>query len=269
MAVETGAIAGSGPAGRLMLRDLPLPAIAIQAPPTPVVARAAAPLIPHNAHRRITARRLTEAKQRIPHFYLQTQMDAERLLQMRSEVNECATSGMEPKISINDCVVRAVALALAHLPEANVSWTDEGLQPNAGIDVAVAVATPAGLVTPVVRGADALSIREISLHTRLLAERARANALAPDQYQGGSCTISNLGMHGIDSLYAIVNPPQSFIVGVGRIADAAVVRDGTVRAGKVMQCTLSGDHRAIDGVTGARLLGLVRDLLERPSQLLL
>ena len=258
---------GTGPGGRVMLRDLPLPAIAeaparIVQPPLAESTR----LIPHTAHRRVTARRLTEAKQRIPHFYLHTKVQADHLMQMRAEIN-APLAGCEPsKISINDCVVRAVALALARLPEVNVAWTEQGLLPNAAVDVAVAVATPAGLLTPVLRNADALSLRDIAAQTRSLAERARINALTPDEYQGGSCTVSNLGMYGIDGLYAIVNPPQSFIVGVGRLLDEPVVRGGVVTAGKVMQCTLSGDHRAIDGVSGARLLSVVREILESPVQ---
>lgn len=268
--LDTDQANGTGPDGRIMLRDLSLPRVApAMASPAPKVAQPARVLVPHNAHRRITARRLTEAKQRIPHFYLQTKVNADRLLQMRAEVN-APQAGNEPlKISINDCVVRAVAMALARLPEVNVAWTDEGLLPNAGADVAVAVATPAGLVTPVLRSADTLTLTEISRRTRQFAERARSNSLAPDEYQGGSCTVSNLGMFGVDSLYAIVNPPQSFIVGVGRVVEEPVVRSGVVTAGSTMQCTLSGDHRAIDGVTGARLLGVVRELLECPSQLLL
>jgi len=252
-----------------MLRDLPIPSrVAEPERIEPRTSPVAPTVIPHNAHRRVTARRLTEAKQRIPHFYLQTKIQVDRLLQLRSEINAQASSDTEPRISINDCVVRAGAMAIAEIPEINVAWADEGLISNSSVDVAVAVAALSGLVTPVVREADRVSLREIARRTRALADRARANALLPAEYQGGSCTVSNLGMHGIDGLFAIVNPPQSFIVGVGRVVDEPVIRNGAVTAGRSMQCTLSGDHRAIDGVVGARLLSRVRDLLDSPLRLL-
>lgn len=273
--VELAGQAGSGDGGRVLLRDLPLPiatpASAAAVPPVGVAAAAvgALPLVPHNAFRRVTARRLAEAKQRIPHFYLQVDVIADRLIALRAEINAAAGGGDDPKVSINDCVVRAVALAIARFPACNATWTEAGMQPNASVDVAVAVATPDGLVTPLLRRADTLSLRQIALQTTALAARARSNALAPQEYQGGSCTISNLGMYGVDALYAIVNPPQSFILGVGRIKPTAVVRDGTLVAGQALQCTLSGDHRAIDGATGAQLLGAIRELLENPLRLLL
>jgi pyruvate dehydrogenase E2 component (dihydrolipoamide acetyltransferase) len=279
--LELAGRAGSGDGGRVLLRDLPVPRAApapatapVSSSPAPPAAVAAGevgtrPVVPHSVFRRVTARRLTEAKQRIPHFYLQVDVVVDRLLELRAEINVAAGRSDAPKVSINDCVVRAAALAIARFPACNASWTEDGMQPNASVDVAVAVATPDGLVTPVLQRADTLSLLEIARRTTALAGRARSNALTPDEYQGGSCTISNLGMYGVDVLYAIVNPPQSFILGVGRVKAAAVVRDDTLVAGRVLQCTLSGDHRAIDGATGAQLLGTIRELLENPLQLIL
>jgi pyruvate dehydrogenase E2 component (dihydrolipoamide acetyltransferase) len=278
--VDVAGQAGSGDGGRVLLRDLPLPrastassaasGTSITPPPagTAFTAPRTLPIVPHNAFRRVTARRLTEAKQRIPHFYLQIDVVADRLLELRTEIN-AAADGDAAKVSINDCIVRAAALAIARFPACNATWTEDGMKPNATVDIAVAVATPDGLVTPVLQRADTLSLREIARQTTALAARARSKALAPEEYQGGSCTVSNLGMYGVDALYAIVNPPQSFILGVGRIKPAAVVRDGTLAAGQALQCTLSGDHRAIDGATGAQLLGEIRRLLENPLLLLL
>jgi pyruvate dehydrogenase E2 component (dihydrolipoamide acetyltransferase) len=279
--LELAGRAGSGDGGRVLLRDLPVPRTApapttasVSSSPAPPAAVAAGevgarPVVPHSVFRRVTARRLTEAKQRIPHFYLQVDVVVDRLLELRTEINLAASRSDAPKVSINDCVVRAAALAIARFPACNASWTDDGMQPNTSVDVAVAVATPDGLVTPVLQRADTLSLLEIARRTTALAARARSNALTPDEYQGGSCTISNLGMYGVDALYAIVNPPQSFILGVGRVKAAAVVRDEALVAGRVLQCTLSGDHRAIDGATGAQLLGTIRELLETPLQLML
>jgi len=270
--VDLAAVTGSGAEGRVTLQDLPLPAIHASRETPARGASAAGPaqrLIPHTAHRRVTARRLSEAKQRIPHFYLNTRVCVDRLLDLRAEINAAAGDGSAPRVSVNDCVVRAVALALGRLPEVNVTWSEEGLLQNPAVDVAVAVAGPAGLVTPVLHGADAMRLRELAARTRDLAERARSGTLTPDEYQGGCCTVSNLGMFGIDGLYAIVNPPQPFIVGVGRVTEEALVQDGRLVAGRTLQCTLSGDHRAIDGASGARLLATVRDLLEQPLHLLL
>jgi pyruvate dehydrogenase E2 component (dihydrolipoamide acetyltransferase) len=273
--------AGSGDGGRVLLRDLlvtpvmPAPAAVTRASlaaatvGTTATAIGALPLVPHNAFRRVTARRLTESKQRVPHFYLQIEVNADRLLALRAEINAAAGDVASVRVSINDCVVRAAAIAIARFPACNAAWTEEGMRPNPTVDVAVAVATPNGLLTPVLRRADTLSLREVARQTTALAARARGNALEPEEYQGGSCTISNLGMYGVDVLYAIVNPPQSFILGVGRIKPAAVVRDESLVVGKVLQCTLSGDHRAIDGASGAQLLGAIRELLENPLQLLI
>lgn len=273
--------AGSGQSGRVLLRDLPVPraapapaAASVSSSPAPPAQVAAVEvgrrtLVPHNVFRRVTARRLTESKQRIPHFYLQVDVVVDRLLELRAEINAAAGRSDAPKVSINDCVVRAAALAIARFPACNASWTEDGMQPNASVDIAVAVATPDGLVTPVLQRADTLSLLEIARRTTALAARARSNALTPDEYQGGSCTISNLGMYGVDALYAIVNPPQSFILGVGRVKPTAVVRDDALVAGRALLCTLSGDHRAIDGATGAQLLGTIRELLENPLQLIL
>ena len=167
--------------------------------------------------------------------------------------------------TVNDVVVRAAALALREVPLANSAWTGDAVRVYDRVDLAVAVSTPAGLVTPVVREADTRTLAEITAELRRLAADARAGRLQPADYQGGTCTISNLGMYGVSSLYAILNPPQSCILGVGAITERPVVRDGAVAVGSTMTVTLSADHRAIDGATGAELLRALKALIEDPQ----
>ncbi|MFT5041228.1 MAG: pyruvate dehydrogenase E2 component (dihydrolipoamide acetyltransferase), partial [Hyphomicrobiaceae bacterium] len=215
--------------------------------------------------RRVIADRLTAAKRDIPHFYLSADVDVARLVSLRAELK---AKRPELGLTLNDFCVRALALALARVPDANVAWIDNKLRRWQRVDVAVAVEGPAGLITPVVAGADRLSLSDLSAAVSELARRARANDLKPHEYSGGSATISNLGMHGVSSLYPILNPPQSVIIGVGAAEDRAVVRDGVIEPGRVMTLTLAGDHRALDGATGARLLAAIRELIEDPLSLL-
>jgi pyruvate dehydrogenase E2 component (dihydrolipoamide acetyltransferase) len=274
--VDLAAISGSGPGGRigkadvervLRTREWPRrvgrtaapPASA--APPPALEAREPYEDRPVSAMRRVTGTRLTAAKQQVPHFYLQVDCHVDGLAEMRRSIND-PSAGIA--ITLTDCVVRAVALALRRVPQANSAWTGTALRVYESIDIAVAVNTPAGLITPVVRSADAKGLRAISAEIKALAERARAGQLGPSDYTGGTFTISNLGMFGITSMYAIVNPPQSCILGVGAAISKPIVRGGAVVPGTVMTCTLSGDHRAIDGAAGAELLAAVRRNLENP-----
>ena len=242
--------------------------------PEPEPASPAAPAIapgsdlPHSDHpltamRRITAQRMADAKRSAPHFYLEIECVVDELLQLRQTPSP--TGGTDAP-TVNDVVVRAAALALREVPLANSAWTGDAVRVYEQVDLAVAVTTPGGLVTPVVREADTRTLAEISAELRRLAADARAGRLQPAAYQGGTCTISNLGMYGVSSLYAILNPPQSCILGVGAITKRPVVRDGAVAVGSMMTVTLSADHRAIDGATGAELLRALKALLEDPQR---
>jgi pyruvate dehydrogenase E2 component (dihydrolipoamide acetyltransferase) len=218
-------------------------------------------ILPHSTMRKAIARRLTLAKTTIPHFYLTTDCEIDELLAMRQEMN--AGRG-DVKLSLNDFVVKAAALALARVPEVNVTWTDDAVMVYEQADISVAIALEGGLITPIVRHADRLSIDEISSEIRSLASRARAGGLRPAEYEGGGLTVSNLGMYGVESFSAIINPPQSCILAVGASMRRPVVRDDACVPATVIRCTLSVDHRSVDGVTGARYLAVVKEILERP-----
>jgi pyruvate dehydrogenase E2 component (dihydrolipoamide acetyltransferase) len=214
--------------------------------------------------RRTVAERMARSKATIPHFYLSVDCRVDRLLDVRARLK---TDGLA--VSLNDFVVRASAIALARVPEANASWIDgQGIARHERIDIAVAVALDDGLVTPVVRGVHGLGLSAIGASVRDLAARARAGALAPHEYDGATFTISNLGMHGVGEMFAIINPPQACILGVGAAEPRPVVEDGKVVAGTVMKLSLSADHRVLDGITGARLLAEIRRLLEEPALML-
>jgi pyruvate dehydrogenase E2 component (dihydrolipoamide acetyltransferase) len=210
--------------------------------------------------RRVTAERMAHAKQTVPHFYLEIDCAADRLLARR----DAATAGGDA-LTVTDVIVRATALALVEVPLANSAWTGEAVRVYETADIAVAVTTPTGLVAPVVRAAGGKQLRAIATELRDLVERARSGRLAPPEYSDATFTVSNLGMHGVSSLFAIVNPPQSCILGVGAVESRPVARDGTVVVAAMMTLTLSADHRAIDGATGAEFLRALRRLLEHPD----
>ncbi len=260
---------GSGPNGRIIKRDIER-WLAEAPAPAPAAASDSAlgqsVLEPHSAMRRTIANRLTEAKRDIPHFYLTIDCDVGALLALRAQLKETYPDLL---LSINDLVVKAAALALAETPSLNVHWTEEGLRRLSTIDVATAVATPGGLVTPVLREADRKSLRIVSAELRALAERGRLGRLRPEEYRGGGITVSNLGMHGIREFAAIINPPQAAILAVGSVEPRPVVRDGQIVAATLMTCTLSADHRAVDGATAAAYLAAFRRFIERPLALLL
>lgn len=268
--VDLDAVTGSGQAGRIVKADVQ--AAAASGSETPTAASAPSPVdseaphtsVPVSRMRRTIAARLTQSKQTIPHFYLSVDCEIDLLLGMRTRFN-----AEDRHISVNDFVVRAAALALVEVPDANVSWAEDALIRYERADVAVAVATEGGLITPVVREADRKELVTISEEVRDLAARAREGKLHPREYQGGSLTVSNLGMHGIDSVYPILNPPQSCILGVGAGRQQPVVRNGELAIGTVMTCTLAADHRALDGIAGARLLAAVKQHLEDPRRMLL
>ena len=218
------------------------------------------------AMRRVTATRMQHAKQTVPHFYLRTEclVDAAQALVTSAKKLE---GGEGP--TLTDLVVRATAFALRKVPQANSAWYDGGVRVYDTIDIAIAVNTPMGLVTPLVRAVDEKDLGAIARETKSLAKRAREGLLTPAEYSGATFTISNLGMYGVESLYAIVNPPQSCILGVGAALERPVAADHEVRIGTVMACTLSADHRAVDGVVGAELLAVLKSYIEQPGLMLL
>ncbi len=265
--IDLAALRGSGPNGRIVKVDVER-ALAAPAPrpaaPLPAAAAPAAVDVPHSAMRRVIAQRLSEAKRNIPHFYLRIDCDVDALLELRRQLD--AQAGVKP--SVNDFVVKAVALALRRMPAVNASWGDDAMRRHGSVDVSVAVATPGGLMTPIVRDADAKRVAEIGAEIAELAARAKEGRLKPEEYQGGGFTVSNLGMYGIPEFYAIVNPPQAAILAVGACEQRPVVRDGALAVGTRMTCTLSADHRVIDGALGAEFLAMLRGLIEAPLALL-
>ena len=274
--IDLASLKGSGPGGRVVQRDLASASSAPVAARPPVLPTEAGTLIPHNNIRRITAERLTEAWRTIPHIYLNVDCTVDRLMEARAELN--ARAGLLPKagsspdgtkLSVNDFVIRAVAFALRKVPEMNSQWTSAGTLRLASIDVAIAVALPNGLITPIIRRADTKGLAEISSEMRALAEKARAGKLMPEEYQGGGFAISNLGMYGIKDFGAIVNPPQAGILAVGVAEKRPIVKNGALAIGSVMSCTLSCDHRVVDGAIGAQFLTAVKGFLEEPMTMLL
>jgi pyruvate dehydrogenase E2 component (dihydrolipoamide acetyltransferase) len=270
--IDLAAIAGTGPNGRIVRRDLEqfLAARPERVEPEPVQApapvQASTPvvvgdrLVPHTPMRRAIARRLTESKATIPHFYMVTECVVDELLELRKRINESAPV----KISVNDFVVMAAGAAFRDVPEANVTWSDEGLVEHGCVDISIAVATEGGLVTPVLRGVDGKRLSDIARESQDLAGRARERRLRQDELEGGTLSVSNLGMYGTLEFSGIINPPQSGLLAVGAAKQQPVVTDGAVTVATVMRCTLSIDHRALDGALAARWLAAFTTRLEHP-----
>ncbi|OFX11939.1 MAG: pyruvate dehydrogenase complex dihydrolipoamide acetyltransferase [Alphaproteobacteria bacterium RIFOXYD12_FULL_60_8] len=268
--LDLAGVKGSGPHGRIVKRDVEQAlASGVRPVKTPSIATPSAEptLVPHTTMRKVIAKRLTQSKQTVPHFYLTVDCRIDALLAARKEINAHAPDGV--KLSVNDFVIKAVALALRKVPEANVSWTDDAMVHYNTVDISVAVATPGGLITPVLRHADHKGLAELSAEVKELAGRAKDGKLSPEEYQGGGFTISNLGMYGIDHFAAIINPPQACILAVGAGVEKPVAVDGQLAVATVMSCTLSVDHRAVDGAVGARFMGAFRTFIEHPSLMLL
>ena len=267
--VDLLGVTGTGPHGRIVRRDVELArdrAPAAAPATAPLAGRPAARRVPHTGMRRAIARRLTESKQHVPHFYLTVDCRMDALLALRAQANH----GGAVKLSVNDFIVRAAALALREVPEVNASWHDDDIEYHAGADISVAVATDGGLVTPIVRDADLKSLSAVAAEIVELAKRAKVNRLKPEEFTGGSLTVSNLGMYGISQFAAIINPPQAAILAVGAAERRPVVdADGQLIAATVMTVTLSADHRVVDGAVGARWLAAFRALIENPVRILL
>lgn len=269
--IALAGLAGSGPNGRIVKIDIERASSqpAVAAPAAVVAASASASNagyteVPHSNMRRTIARRLADSKSTIPHFYLSVDCRMERLLALRAEIN----AGASRKISVNDFIVRAVAVALREVPQANVGWTDSAMRQYRQADIAVAVSTDTGLITPIVRAADSKTLSQISQEIADLAVRARAGQLRPEEYQGGSMSVSNLGMYGVGEFAAIINPPQAAILAVGASRQQPVVEGGELKVGTVMRCTLSVDHRAIDGALAAQWLAAFQRAIESPLSML-
>ena len=248
--VDVAVVRGTGPGGKVMKAD--------------VLAAAPGVVVPLTAMRRIVAERMLTSKQTIPCYYLQMDADMTDLAELRSNLNAGATDG---KISFNDFIVKACALALKAFPQVNSRWVEGGIQRRAAAHVGLAVALDEGLVVPVVRHADTKTLREIARETADFARRARSKKLVPDEYRDGCMTVSNLGMFGIRNFVPVVNPGESTILGLGVIQDRVVHCQGDVRVRKMMSMTLSVDHRLVDGAVGAQFLEMIRDLLEAPRKL--
>ena len=287
--LDISTISGSGPQGRIVKADIDA-ALARGAPtptaraPSPVQAPAArppqpapspfAPVIgdpsftqkPHSQMRRVIARRLTEAKQTVPHFYETIDCEIDELLRIRKVLNE-GTAGLN--ISVNDFVIRAAGLALRQVPAANASWSDDAIILWERADIAMAVALDDGLITPIIRGADLKGLQQIAAETKDLAQRARTGKLKFEEFQGGTFSISNLGMYGMREFTAILNPPQSCILAVGAGEQRPVVKDGALAIQTMMSCTLTCDHRVVDGALGAEFLGVIKKLIEDPLSMML
>ncbi len=271
-------LSGSGPNGRIVKRDVEaaitsgVPSVAPAAGPAPVAVEGIGGYteVENSTMRKVIATRLLESKQTVPHFYLTIDCQIDELLAMRKKLNSAAPDGDGGyKISVNDFVVRAVGLALRQVPAANASWTDEAIRLYNDVDVSVAVATPNGLITPVVRNANEKGLATISNEVKDLAERARDGKLMPEEYQGGGFTISNLGMYGVKDFAAIINPPQSCILAVGAGEQRPVVKDGALAVATVMTCTMSVDHRSVDGAVGAQFLAAFKRMIEEPLTMML
>ena len=289
--IDLTGIAGTGPNGRIVRRDIerlgdrslpdtqpvarpdtreaaPAPAVPAPAASAPAATQSTAPsgvsgagtLIPHTPLRRAIARRLTQSKATTPHFYMATECVVDELLDLRRRINETAPV----KISVNDFVVMATAAAFADVPEANVTWSDEGLVAHGSVDISIAVATDGGLVTPVLRRVETKRLSDIAREAQALAQRARDRRLLQHELEGGTFSVSNLGMYGTLEFSAIINPPQSGILAVGAAKPQPVVVDGAVTAATVMRCTLSVDHRAIDGALAARWLAAFTTRMQNP-----
>ncbi|RMF08760.1 MAG: pyruvate dehydrogenase complex dihydrolipoamide acetyltransferase [Alphaproteobacteria bacterium] len=268
--IDLSAVKGSGPGGRVVKRDLEgaAPLVATTEKPAPgpaAVGDMPVEEVKLTSMRKVIAQRLTEAKQTVPHFYLTVDVAMDRLLALRKQVNE----EEDLALSVNDFLIKALAAALRKVPDANVQYAGDKLLKFGRVDVSVAVAIDGGLVTPVIRGADSKGVAAIGAEMRALAEKARAGKLTPEEYQGGTVSLSNLGMYGIKQFDAVINPPQAAILAVGAAEERAVIRDGEIVPARVMTATLSCDHRAIDGAIGANLLTTFKQLVENPIKMLL
>jgi pyruvate dehydrogenase E2 component (dihydrolipoamide acetyltransferase) len=293
--IDLATLKGSGPNGRIVKADLPVgaedvkpaaaPAPAVAPAPAPAVAPApkpaapaAAPVIagsykklPNSSMRKVIAKRLLDSKQTVPHFYVVGHFEIDALLKLRADLNaRSAKDGPGAfKLSVNDLIIKACAAALRRHPNVNASYTDEAILQYDDVDISIAVAIPDGLITPIIRKADALGLAAISAQMKDLGARAKSGKLKPDEYQGGGFSISNLGMFGTPEFSAIINPPQACILAVGAGEKRAVVKNDALAIATMMTCTLSCDHRVVDGALGAEFMATLKTIIEDPLSLML
>lgn len=266
--IDLSTVDGSGPGGRIIKRDID-DYLSRPRPSAPARGERQPPRVDKlSSMRRTIARRLTESKQTVPHFYLTIDFDASPILAARKQINEALAKGGE-KASINDFILKACAAALREVPAANASFMGDAIHYHQVVDISVAVAVPEGLVTPVLRDADQKGIREIAAEVKELAEKARNKKLTLEEMQNGTFSVSNLGMYGIEEFSAVINPPEGCILAVGTLRDEPVVKDGQIVPGKRMRVTLSCDHRVVDGAIGAEWLAAFKRIAESPVLMLL
>ena len=288
--IDIAALLGSGPHGRIVLKDVETakpgaaPAAAAKsagpafaAPPSDeqllkLFAEGSYELVPHDQMRKVIARRLTESKQTIPHFYVSVDVTLDHLLELRERLNLQAPKDKEGKplwkISVNDFIIKAMAMALIKVPDANVTWTENAMVKHKHADIGIAVSIPGGLITPIVRSAEMKGLAQISTEMKDYAARARNRKLKPEEYTGGSAAISNMGMMNVKSFAAIVNPPHASILAIGTGERRPVVRGNDIVIEQQMTITLSTDHRCIDGALGAEFIGVIKSYLEEPGLML-
>ncbi len=297
--LDLKALSGSGPHGRIVKRDIEAALAAGTGKAAPAAAAAEAPkaaaapamatgpsadqvlklfdkdsyeLVPHDGMRKTIAKRLTESKQTIPHFYVSVDCELDALLALRAQLNDAAAKDKEGKpaykLSVNDMTIKALALALRDVPDANVSWTDDNMAMHKHADVGVAVSIPGGLITPIIRRAEEKPLSVISNEMKDYGKRAKERKLKPEEYQGGTTAVSNMGMMGVKNFSAVVNPPHATILAVGAGEKRPVVKNGELAVATVMSVTLSTDHRCVDGALGAELLAAFKGYIENPMSML-
>ncbi len=298
--IDLSAVAGTGPHGRVVKSDIEAavagggakaaPAVAAAAPQAAAPAPAAAApkgasdeavlklfeqgsyeLVPHDGMRKTIARRLVESKQTVPHFYVSVDCELDALMALRAQLNDAAPrkdGAPAYKLSVNDMVIKAMALALRDVPDANVSWTENAMVKHKHADVGVAVSIPGGLITPIVRKAEEKTLSVISNEMRDLGKRAKDRKLKPEEYQGGTTSVSNMGMMGVKNFAAVINPPHATILAVGAGEQRVIVKNGEMAIATVMTVTLSTDHRCVDGALGAELLQAFKGYIENPMGML-
>jgi pyruvate dehydrogenase E2 component (dihydrolipoamide acetyltransferase) len=272
--IDLSLISGSGPNGRIVRADieafssLDKPAVNKNKPQLYKDDQSDFEVVPINNIQKVVARRLTEAKQEVPHFYLTVDCEIDNLLNVREDLNSRAKNN-EFKISINDMIIKACAVALMQVPAANASWSEEGIKLYKNANISVAVAINDGLITPILNNANGKGLLTISSEMNELVSQAHAGTLTPDQYQGGTFSISNLGMYGVKTFQAIINPPQGCIIAIGKVEKKPIVKNDEISIASIMSATLSVDHRVVDGAIGAKFMEVFKTLIEDPLGMLL